>query len=290
MIVNPTDYFLYLPLLPEVAAGVLDPRRITVPLPATLPRGAAWCSARSTRSTSTARTVGYTDPEGGVASCATTGWCSPPAASTSCCRSPGSTEHAHGFRGLPGGALPARPHHAPDRAGRRPPTTRSSGRRAARSSWSAPATPAPRWPRRGRLFTDALARAPAAAARAADALDPARHRAAGAARARRAARPAPPTPVLRERGVEVRMGQSVQEATYDGVELTNGGGRVPTRTLVWCVGVRPDPLVESPACRPRRAGCASAPSLTVPGHPEVFAAGDAAAVAGPDPPRRARPR
>ena len=36
-IVNPTDYFLHLPLLPEVAAGLLDPRDITVSLPATLP-------------------------------------------------------------------------------------------------------------------------------------------------------------------------------------------------------------------------------------------------------------
>jgi NADH dehydrogenase FAD-containing subunit len=29
MIINPTDYFLYLPLPPEVAAGLLEPRRIT---------------------------------------------------------------------------------------------------------------------------------------------------------------------------------------------------------------------------------------------------------------------
>jgi NADH dehydrogenase len=28
VLVNPTDYFLYLPLLPEVAAGVLDRRRV----------------------------------------------------------------------------------------------------------------------------------------------------------------------------------------------------------------------------------------------------------------------
>ena len=28
VLVNPTDYFLYLPLLPEVAAGILDPRRV----------------------------------------------------------------------------------------------------------------------------------------------------------------------------------------------------------------------------------------------------------------------
>jgi len=32
VVVNPTDYFLYLPLLPEVATGVLDPRRVAVSL------------------------------------------------------------------------------------------------------------------------------------------------------------------------------------------------------------------------------------------------------------------
>jgi hypothetical protein len=37
VLLNPTDYFLYLPLLPEVAAGILDPRRVSVPLAAALP-------------------------------------------------------------------------------------------------------------------------------------------------------------------------------------------------------------------------------------------------------------
>jgi NADH dehydrogenase len=36
-IVNPTDYFLYAPLLPEVATGVLEPRRATLSFPRTLP-------------------------------------------------------------------------------------------------------------------------------------------------------------------------------------------------------------------------------------------------------------
>src|SRR4029453_17556853 len=36
VLVNPTDYLLYLPLLPEVAAGILDPRRVTVSIPGTL--------------------------------------------------------------------------------------------------------------------------------------------------------------------------------------------------------------------------------------------------------------
>ncbi len=40
VLANPTDYFLYLPLLPEVAAGILDPRTVAAPLAATC-RGCA---------------------------------------------------------------------------------------------------------------------------------------------------------------------------------------------------------------------------------------------------------
>ena len=36
-LLNPTDYFLYVPLLPQVAVGVLEPRRVTVSLSGTLP-------------------------------------------------------------------------------------------------------------------------------------------------------------------------------------------------------------------------------------------------------------
>ena len=36
-LLNPTDYFLYLPLLPQVAAGILEPRRVSVSLSGTLP-------------------------------------------------------------------------------------------------------------------------------------------------------------------------------------------------------------------------------------------------------------
>jgi NADH:ubiquinone reductase (H+-translocating) len=83
--------------------------------------------------------------------------------------------------------------------------------------------------------------------------------------------------VLRQRGVEVRMGTSVKEATHDGVLLTDGEF-VPTRSLVWCVGVRPDPLVESTGQPLERGRLLVDPHLQVPGHPEVFACGDAAAV------------
>ncbi|GAB3977983.1 hypothetical protein GCM10027615_51230 [Plantactinospora veratri] len=34
VLLNPTDFFLYLPLLPEVAAGILEPSRVSVSSPA----------------------------------------------------------------------------------------------------------------------------------------------------------------------------------------------------------------------------------------------------------------
>jgi NADH:quinone reductase (non-electrogenic) len=83
--------------------------------------------------------------------------------------------------------------------------------------------------------------------------------------------------VLRSRDVEVRMGDTVEEATADGVRLKSGEF-VPSRTLVWCVGVRPDPLVEETGLPTQKGRIVTEPTLVVPGHPEVFAIGDAAAV------------
>ena len=83
--------------------------------------------------------------------------------------------------------------------------------------------------------------------------------------------------VLRARGVDVRTGVSVREATPDGVALTDGEV-VPTRSLIWCVGVRPDPLVDELGLKTERGRLMVDEYLTVPGHPEVYAAGDAAAV------------
>src|SRR3954467_543424 len=63
VLLNRTDYFLYLPLLPEVAAGVVDPRRVTVSLPATLP-GVRLALGTADEISVADRRVGYTDPEG----------------------------------------------------------------------------------------------------------------------------------------------------------------------------------------------------------------------------------
>jgi NADH dehydrogenase len=83
--------------------------------------------------------------------------------------------------------------------------------------------------------------------------------------------------ILRERGVDLRLGVSVQEATDEGVWLTDGSF-VATRSLIWCVGVRPDPLVESLGLPTIRGRLIVDEYLNVPGHPEVYACGDAAAV------------
>jgi NADH dehydrogenase len=83
--------------------------------------------------------------------------------------------------------------------------------------------------------------------------------------------------VLRKRGVEVLMGLSVEEATRDGVRLTDKTF-VPTQSLIWCVGVRPDPVVEGLGLKTERGRLVVDEYLNVPGHPDVFACGDAAAV------------
>jgi NADH:quinone reductase (non-electrogenic) len=83
--------------------------------------------------------------------------------------------------------------------------------------------------------------------------------------------------VLRERGVEILLKSSVKEATPNGVHLSDGEF-VPTRSLIWCVGVRPDPLVNSLGLETNQGRLVVDEFLNVPGHPDVYACGDAAAV------------
>jgi NADH dehydrogenase len=82
---------------------------------------------------------------------------------------------------------------------------------------------------------------------------------------------------LAERGVEIMTGTSVKEATADGVLLSDGS-MVPTRSLIWCVGVRPDPLVETLGLPTDRGRLIVETDLSVPGQPGMWACGDAAAV------------
>ena len=82
--------------------------------------------------------------------------------------------------------------------------------------------------------------------------------------------------VLRRRGIEVRLNTSLEQATGSQVRLSDGTS-VPTRTLIWAVGVTPGPLTQALGLDTVHGRIVVDAFLTVPGHPDVFAAGDAAA-------------
>ena len=78
-------------------------------------------------------------------------------------------------------------------------------------------------------------------------------------------------------GVEVRCGAPIKAIDGDGVLL--GEQRLPSRSVVWAAGVAASPLGRLLGVDTDRAGRVPVgPDLSVPGHPEVFVAGDLAAV------------
>jgi NADH:ubiquinone reductase (H+-translocating) len=82
---------------------------------------------------------------------------------------------------------------------------------------------------------------------------------------------------LEERGVEVRAHSRV--ASYDGevVQLTNGT-KIPTRTLIWTAGTMPHPLIGTLPCERERGRLKVSPELAVTGWPGVWALGDCALI------------
>jgi NADH dehydrogenase len=82
--------------------------------------------------------------------------------------------------------------------------------------------------------------------------------------------------ILRRRGLDMRLNTTIEEVTDTQVRLSDGTS-VPTRTLVWCVGVTPGPLTETLGLDTVKGRIVVDEFLTVPGHPDIFAAGDAAA-------------
>jgi NADH dehydrogenase len=83
--------------------------------------------------------------------------------------------------------------------------------------------------------------------------------------------------VLRRRGVEVLTGKSVAEAGDGYVQLTTGD-KVVTRSLIWCVGVRADPLVDGVDLATDRGRLVVDEFMAVPAAPDIYACGDCAAV------------
>ncbi|HEY6421741.1 MAG TPA: NAD(P)/FAD-dependent oxidoreductase [Pseudonocardiaceae bacterium] len=274
VLINPTDYFLYLPLLPRVTGGLLDPRRVAVSLTATLP-GVRLVLAQVTGVDINGRRVRYVDAGGRSGELGYERLVLSVGSVNKLLPIPGVADHAHGYRGLPE-ALYLRDHliqqieladTAEDRLEREARLTFV----VVGAGYTGTEVTA-----HGQLLTQgALERHPRldgyrcrwilldTAPRILPELHPhlsrtARH-------------------VLRDRGVDVRTGTSVTEATGEGVHLSDGTF-VPSLSLIWCVGVRPDPLVDTLGLPTQRGRLVVDEYLTVPGHPEVYACGDAAAV------------
>ena len=86
---------------------------------------------------------------------------------------------------------------------------------------------------------------------------------------------------LEQIGVEVLLGKPVSDCTADGVVY--GGEKLDSKTIIWAAGVRASPAAEWLGAAADRAGrLIVSPDLTVPGHPEIFAIGDTAAITAPD--------
>ncbi|MBV7699764.1 NAD(P)/FAD-dependent oxidoreductase [Streptomyces sp. TRM70350] len=83
--------------------------------------------------------------------------------------------------------------------------------------------------------------------------------------------------VLRRRGVEISLGVSIEKAGPHEVTFTDGRV-VPTRTLIWTAGVVASPLVATLGAETVRGRLAVTAEMNLPGHDGVFALGDAAAV------------
>ena len=273
VLLNPTDYFLYLPLLPEVSAGILEPRRVSVSLARELP-GVKVILGEADQFDLEARTVGYTDPEGAKKTLGYHRLVIAVGSVNKLLPVPGVTEHAHGYRGIPE-ALYLRDHMT--RQIEMADNAEDPAERSARCTFVVVGAgyTGTEVAAQGVLYTKELTRHRPGlkgeprwllidtADRVLPQLDPRLSRAADKA--------------LHERGVEILLNSSVEQATAEGVRL-RGGEFVPTRALIWCVGVRPDPLVAGLGLETKQGRLVVDEFLAVPGHPDMYACGDAAAV------------
>jgi NADH dehydrogenase len=273
-LVNSTNYLLYFPLLPEVAAGLLDPRRIAVPLAGRLP-GVRLVLGEVIHIDKDRRRIELVDPEFNSRGLEYDRLVVAVGSVNKLLPVPGVGEHAHGFRGLPE-ALYLRDHIT--RQVELADMSDDAAERAERCTFIVVGAgyTGTEVAAHGEMFSRAvMARHPRldglrprwllldVASRVLPELDERLSRTAER--------------VLRGRGVDVRLGTSVQEATTEGARLSTGDF-VRARTLVWCVGVRPDPLVNDLGLPTDKGRLVVDEFLTVPGHPEILACGDAAAV------------
>lgn len=274
VVVNPHDYFLYVPLLPQVMSGVVEPRRLTVSIPGTLP-GVKFVAGQVTDIELDAKTISYDELDVGSASMKYDQIVITSGSVTKLLPIPGVAKHALGFRDL-AEAVFLRDHvirqlELADKSD-------DAAERAASLTFvvvGAGYTGTEVAAHGARLTRRLLKAHPRLAGSeahwllldTADQVLPGLKEQLGQSA----------TKTLKSLGVDVRMGTSVKEATHDGVQLTDGS-TLATRSLVWCVGVRPDPLVSSLGLETEKGRLKVSATLAVPGYSTAWACGDAAAV------------
>jgi NADH:ubiquinone reductase (H+-translocating) len=272
-IVSPVDYMLYTPLLPDVAGGLVDARFVTVPLANTL-KGVRVVRGRVDDVDFDGRTVTFADPESRSHTLSWDRLVLTPGSVTRLFDVPGLAEHARGLKST-AEALYLRDHvlEQLELANLDEDATLATARRTivvVGASYSG---------------TELALQLRALADAAAEQLgfDPAAVRfvlldlaeqvmpEVGEKLGHAAQR------VLHSRGVDVRLGLTLKEVTADHVVLSDDS-RIDTKTVAWVTGVTGAPLIERLGLETERGRLAVQSDLQVPGHPEVFAAGDAAAV------------
>ncbi|WP_250404686.1 NAD(P)/FAD-dependent oxidoreductase [Streptomyces cellostaticus] len=83
--------------------------------------------------------------------------------------------------------------------------------------------------------------------------------------------------ILKRRGIDVSLGVSIDKAGAEEVTFTDGRV-VPTHTLIWTAGVVASPLIATLGAETVRGRLAVDAEMNLPGHDGVFALGDSAAV------------
>jgi NADH dehydrogenase len=274
VVINSTDYFLYLPLMPQTAGGLVEPGHLRSSLPRRL-RKMRFVLGTVTRVDARQKVVSWDDPEGASGQCGYDRLILTVGSVNKLLPIPGIADYAHGFRTI-AEAVYLRDHIirqlelaavATDPEERRARTTFV----VVGAGYTGTEVTA-----QGQLLTTRLARElPGLSAeqirwmlldtapRLLPELDERLSRTADR--------------VLRRRGVEVLTGQSVTEASDGFVQLSTGD-KVPTRSLIWCVGVRADPLVDDIDLGTVRGRLDVDPFMKVPGAQDIWACGDCAAV------------
>lgn len=272
-IISPVDYMLYTPLLPDVAGGVVDARFVTVPLAGAL-KGVRAVRGRVDGVDLDARTVTFTDPEHRATSMAWDRLVLTPGSVTKLFDIPGLAEHARGLK-TTAEALYLRDHviEQLELACLDTDATLAQARRTivvVGASYSGTELTA-----QLRALADAAAQQMNFDPRSVKflLLDVAKQvmPEVGSKLGQAAMR------VLESRGIDVRLGTTLKEVHDDRVVLSDDSV-VGTRTVAWVTGVAAAPLIETLGLDTEKGRLKVQPDLQVPGHLDVFAAGDAAAV------------